>query len=249
MKRISIWAKLHVLPARILIIVGHIILTGIAIYWGVLSYNAGFHLNEGWLYFLILIYCSLYFVYPVKKKKAFLKNTYAVRHGLHAIMALCSFSLVLSFTNVKLQPSLNGSAAAAISINIEPKKGYKNPEAERLINSYKKGDLKKFNRSERKILKNELGYQLQRFKESKKTGNKSDGSDAGLIILTILVALAALGGVAILSCSIGCNGNDGLATIVLIFGTAAVIFGVIMIIKGQSKKNTQSNETKTGKGS
>ena len=56
MKQISIWAKFHVLPARILIIIGHIILTSIAIYWGVLSYNAGFVINEGWLYFLILLY-------------------------------------------------------------------------------------------------------------------------------------------------------------------------------------------------
>lgn len=245
MKQISFWAKRHVWPSRIIIIISHIILTIIAIYWGVQSFKVGFKLNESWLYALILLYFSLYFIYPSTRSKTILKNTYTVRLWLHAVMALCSFMMVFSYTNVKMQPTTNGSASAAVSIKIDKEKRYKNSEAERLINSYKNGGIKKFSRTDRKVLREELKYQFQQLKEAKKAGQKAEGSDALKIIITILVALLLLYGLTVLSCTLTCNGNEGAAVAVFVSGIAAIIFGVIMIFRGKNKKKVLTDEPKT----
>lgn len=245
MKQISFWAKRYVWPSRIIIIISHILLTIIAIYWGVQSFKVGFNLNESLLYALILLYFSLYFIYPTTRSKTILKNTHTVRLWLHSVMALCSFMMVFSYTNVKMQPTTIGSASAAVSIKIDKEKRYKSSEAERLINSYKNGEVKKFTRTDRKVLREELKYQFQKLKEAKKAGQKAEGSDALKIIITILVALLLLFGVASLSCNLSCSGNDGAAVAVLVLGIAAIIFGVIMIFRGKNKKKVLTDEPKT----
>lgn len=245
MKQISLWAKRNVWPARILIIFFHIILSIIAIYWGALSFNAGFYLNEGWLYVLALAYFSHYFIYPTKVSKTFLKNTYPVRKLLHTTMAVCSFMLVFTFVNVNMQPQQTGYAFAAVPLPVTiGNKGYKNPEAERLMTAWKNGELKKFTKKDRQVLKEELKYQVKSYKDANTSSRKKEGGNAGLIILTILGALILFSVVASLSCSLGCTGNEGAAIIVLVLGTALIIFGVVRIIRGITKKKQASLQNK-----
>lgn len=246
MKQISLWAKLHVWPSRIILIISHIILTAIVIYWSVIGFKAGFYLNEGWLYVFILLYILLFLFYPSSNNLRFFKNTYTVRVLFHTLMALCSLLLVFTYVNVKMHPAATGqSIFAAVHIQPQNESGYKNPEAERLMTAFKKGEIKKFTRAERKILREELKYQFDQLKKAKAAGKKSDGGNVVIIIVTIIAALALLYGVAALSCSLSCNGNDGAAVLVLVLGIAAVIFGAILVGRSIRKKNKSGKEPKT----
>jgi hypothetical protein len=245
MKQISIWAKQHVWPARIIVTVSHILLTIIAIYWGVIGFKAGIYLNEGLLYAFILLYLLLFLFYPSANSLALFKNTYTVRVSFHTLMALCSFMLVLSYVNVKMQPATGQSIFAATYTYPKNESGYKNPEAERLMKMFKNGEIKKFTRAERKILREELKYQFNRLKQVNATGEKSDGGNIVIIIVTIVAALALLYGTVALSCSLSCNGNDGAAILVIVLGVAVVIFGAIMVGRALRKKNKADKKPKT----
>jgi hypothetical protein len=246
MKQVSLWAKHHVWQARILIIVSHVLLTIITIYWSVLGFKKGWLINEAWLYVLIGVYCSIYFIYPSKANKNLLKNTYRVRTLLHAAMTVCSLMLVFSFVNVKMQPLQQGYAFAANTLPVTiGDKGYKNPEAEKLISDFKAGKIKKFTKKERQILRAELTNQVKNYKDAKANGRKDEAGNAAIIILTIVLALVLLYGVAALSCSLSCDGNDGAAVIVLVLGLAAVVFGVILVIRGVKKKKHAAKKPET----
>lgn len=242
MKQISIWAKHHVWQARLLIILSHILLTIIAIYWGVLLFKAGWLIQEAWLYALLLVYFLLYIVYPGGGKNR--NKRYYSRLLMHHCMAICSFLLVFTFTNNSLNSNTITNIYASVIIPAKKLTGFKNPEAEKLVTLYRSGEKNKFNKQERRILKKELTFQVTRYKEAKKSGQKDEGSSAALIILTILGALLLLSLVGSAACTLSCNGNDGAAVAVLVLGVAAIIFGVIMVIRAINKKNKKSIEPK-----
>lgn len=68
-----------------------------------------------------------------------------------------------------------------------------------------------------------------------------------LLLLSIVVAFYLLYIVAALSCSISCNGSTALATVVLVLGSAAVIFLLILGIKAIFKKQRMARRARLGK--
>jgi len=73
----------------------------------------------------------------------------------------------------------------------------------------------------------------------KASNDLTDGQKTGLIILSVLIALLLFYGVAALACSASCGGSDALAVVILVAGSALIIFLLIMAIRkilGKPKK-------------
>jgi len=236
MKELSLWAQQHKWPARIILIFSHIALTLISIYWGFISFQKNIVINEAALYLLIIFYFLLYLLYPSGGKQHFFQNTYKVRLLFHGAMAVCSVLLVVTYVN-SLQHATHMNTATASVIKVRgTNPGYNNPEAERLVKGFQSGEIKKFSKSERRILKEELKYQFHSYKKAKEAHQKKDATNAVIIILTIIGALIMLYLVAALSCSLSCNGNEAASVIVLVLGVAAIIFGCVAIGRSLKKK-------------
>jgi amino acid transporter len=244
MKQLSIWAKLHVWSARLLIILLHTLLIVIAVYWAFLATENGWIISQSSLYVLISIYGSLYIVYA---HQLAWRKFYWFRTMMHTILAIVSFLLVFVVAVTLNKPIARNHVMAASVIDPVSGGTYKHPEAEKLLELIKKGEIKKLTKTERKLLKSELKYQLKRYSEAKQNGQKKEAGNAWLTVLTIVLALIAFIGVGSIACNLSCNGNDGAAVLVLVLGTALVVFLAIVAFRGIKKRKksggTQKSET------
>jgi hypothetical protein len=89
--------------------------------------------------------------------------------------------------------------------------------------------------------------QLKKYAVAKVTGDKKAGDNAGLIILAIVGALGLLILVGALACNISCNGGTGGAIAVALLGTAAVVIGLIAVIRSIKRKSQTGKGTTTDK--
>ena len=67
-------------------------------------------------------------------------------------------------------------------------------------------------------------------------GDRQAKADAGLKILAIVAAIGLLLLVGALACELSCNGSDAAAIIVGVLGTAAIIIGLVAVLKAIKKK-------------
>jgi hypothetical protein len=79
------------------------------------------------------------------------------------------------------------------------------------------------------VVKNNYSDSVQPTKS--KSDSSSKGEKIGLTILVSIAFLAAVYGVAALSCSIACSGNEGLAAGVLFGGIALSILLLVVLLK------------------
>ena len=242
MKQLSIWAKQHVWPARLLIILLHVLLIVIAVYWASLTTENGWTIPFYWLYLLIGAYGALYLIY---QGWAQWKKLYWFRTMMHTMMAIVSFLLVFLYA-ANLNKPVAATYVMAASV-IDPVHGstYKHAESEKLLQQIKTGEIKKLSKAERKLLRSEFKYQVKRYTAAKRAGQKDEAGNAGLIVLTIVVAMAALVGVGSISCTLSCNGNDGAAIAVAVLGTALIIFLAVLAIKGIKKRKEPGSTPKS----
>lgn len=106
------------------------------------------------------------------------------------------------------------------------------------ITSIKEKDVANLSQKEKiRIIKK----QLKEVKQDKQT-SKSDKTL--LIILSVLVAIGLLIGLAALSCSISCGGAEALALVVALVGTALIIFLLIRVMKRISNPRPKEIEEK-----
>ncbi|HEX4958778.1 MAG TPA: hypothetical protein VFV46_11420 [Lacibacter sp.] len=241
MRLLSQWGKQHVWPARLLIILLHLVLIAIALYWALLVTENGWTVSADLLYVLIGIYGAMFLAYQSKVKW---KKMFWYRIIMHTGMAVVSFMLVFLYAATLNKPVVVTDVMAASVIDPVYGSTYKHAEAEKLLQQIKNGEVKKLSKAERKLLRSEFKFQVKRYTAAKRAGQKDEAGKAGLIILTIIVALAAILGVGAISCSLSCNGNDGAAVAVAVLGTALIIFLVILAIKGIKKGKPTNSSTK-----
>ena len=114
---------------------------------------------------------------------------------------------------------------------ITKKPVYKNPEAERLLKAFTNGEKQAFSKKEKRIIKDEFKYQLAQYAKAKLTGDKKGGDQTALIILTCIVAVGLIYLLAAIACNLSCSGSDAAAVIVLVVGLAAIIWGMVVIMR------------------
>ncbi len=245
MKKISYWAKKHIWQTRLLIILIYILLNIIGIFTGKLLKEINVIIPQ--VYFIVAIICTivLWIWYPDKNtKKRFSSVTLYVRRKFSDFsLGAVTFLMIIYAGNNWEHLFIKTESANASNITDLSKDSsiYNIPLIKNFIAGIKGIDVSKLSQREKlRIIKN----QIKTIKHDKET---SKGDKTLLIILSVIIALGLLGGLAALSCSIGCAGSEALAVIVGVAGTFLIIFFLIRIIKHMSnptEKKKENVETK-----
>jgi hypothetical protein len=237
MKKLSLWAKKNQRKARLIIIVSHLLIILLAWFTG--REISGLSDNlPGYLKIIFaLVFIIALFTYPVKKSMP--GYSYAKQKSCDFLLALSTFGMVTGITASgeisfgSLSP-LYATSPSTINNN------KKDPTAEQILASLKHRDKSTLTRAEKRILKAEFKNQLKIWTIAKISGNKEEGDKAGLLILAIIGAVGLFFLVAALSCSLACNGSDAAAIVVLLLGTAAIVLGLLAIIRSINRKKRKT---------
>ncbi len=225
MKSISFWAKHNPWKARLIIVVSHILLILIACWVGIKLFSYDFQIPALLLYLFILIFIIAAAFYPAEKKKNYLHQKIS-----DFTLAASTFCMIICLANNQtISGTIFNTIKASSHSSIKP--GKETPTAEQILASLKYRDKSSLTKTEKRILKKEFKDQLKIYTKAKISGNRSTAGDAALIMLAIIVALGLLYVVAALACGISCNGSEGAAIVVAVLGTAAVILGLVLVIK------------------
>jgi hypothetical protein len=246
MKKISHWAKDHVWPARIIIILSTLLLVALGIITGLLLYDIQFILPALVVVFSSLLYAAGFLFYP-NRKNSTVRVSYRRQKTCDLLLAGSVFLMLAYLGNHPRQildyssPFTPASANSSSLPKDSSLKTYKPLDV--FSASMKDKDGKMLKWKERKKM---LKEQVRAIRHSKEP---SDGAKVALIVLSVLVALGLLYLVAALSCSISCGGSGVLAAIVLVGGVGLVVFLLITVIRkilGKKKKEKNPKPETSG---
>lgn len=243
----SQWASRNPLISRILIASFHLLAIANAIFLGLLFYTSGWITPSLLVPVLVTVFCGAYLTYPSKKERV-TKKVFWQRKRRDFIMALCyplliTVSLNNSLTNDEHLPQQAGSTAEITllqsSLSSPPPAATSKKHAKAQKREARKSQLKAF-----KLKFKELKTQIRAWKKAHK--GQKDGKGWGRALLTLLVIagavfLAYL--LAVLSCSLSCNGMEGLAVFVFFAGLAGIIGLSIIALKGVFKNRSSSTSS------
>lgn len=238
MKKISFWAKTHKRTARILIVVSFILLNGLGIFIGISLTDIKISIPAIAMIFCCTVYLIALFIYPSKADKGKKMSTarfYLKQKSCDLILVASSFFMFIYVSNHP-QVLFQQYSILKASVNIP----FSLPK-DSVTRTFK--SIKDFSAS----MKDESGKTLKwkerkkllkdQIRGIKKSNDLSDGAKAGLIILSVLVALGLLILIGALACNLSCSGSDGAALLLGIGGTALVIFLLVITIRAINQKN------------
>ncbi len=228
MRSISFWARYNRNSARFFIVLIKGILIFLAAYAGILFSKMQVSISPLALVLAILTSILISILYPQKKKVQ--RRGFYLRQKLSDfLLAACSFVCFTTIAN-------NLESVSPSSFSLYASVPVTEPTAKQILSSLSYRDKNSLSRLEKRILKKEFKHQLGVYAKSKLMGNNEKAENAALIILTIVAALGLMALLAALVCSISCNGADGAAVLVAILGTAAIVWGVVVVIKRIKRK-------------
>ena len=246
MRKIAAWGRANPWTARITLIVSRIILFWLAVYLGSVMIEEGYSISQSFLYLLaaVAIYCGI--TYPAKttrKTDPFFFRRQKIRDLLISVTCFGMIMGLVQDPSALMSPITGANAATHSSIS----KGKEKPTADEILASLKHRDKKTLTRQEKRILRQEFKKQLKIFAISNIRGDRPAKADAGLKILAIVAAIGLLLLVGAIACELSCNGSDAAAIIVGVLGTAAVIIGLVAVLKAinrkQQKQVKENNES------
>lgn len=237
MKKISYWAKEHVWQTRLIIVLIYILLNIIGMFTGKLLNEINVIIPR--LYFAICICFTiiLWIWYPVKRTKG-KRVSYTRRKLFDFFLGTVTFLMIIYAGNhwEKLFITSETAQASKAARLYKDSSLYNHPLIQNFIASINSKDITSLTQKEKLRL---IKKQIKEVKRDKET-SKSDKTV--LIILSVLVAIGLLFGLAALSCSISCGGAEALAAIVAIAGTFLIIFLLVRIIKRISNPQPKVKE-------
>ena len=242
MRNISVWAKTHQWPARIIIILSFLLLTVTGIITGLLLKDITVTVPAFALIALIITYGLAGIFYPKKTEKRRLSTAgfYRRQKTGDFLLAASTFGMIVCISNNSnpaatyfpfLQAATNAKSSLPGDSTVKNYKSFLNFSA-----SMKNEEGKMLKWKERKKLLKE------QVKGIKRSTEHSKGEKTALIILSVLVALGLIYLVTALACNLSCNGAEGAAILVGIGGTAVVIFLLVLAIRGITGKKKKPVE-------
>jgi uncharacterized membrane protein YwzB len=228
MKKISRWGKRNPWKTRLIIVLVQLVLAAYAALLGIWLYAQGWALPGYLLSIGILLFLPACFFYPDKRSRfQFFRHTYFRQKALDMFLIAVSLVMVMSVSNYYTNAAMteNQPYRAELTVNKTHSKQLKS----------ERKDLRQQLKQHRQTLKAEVKAIVGQMKTQKVTGEQ-----VLLIILTILLALLLLYGVAALSCSIACSGADGLAVLVFLLGLGLIVWLSIVLIKKISRKGKEA---------
>jgi len=229
MKKISYWAKDHIWETRAIIVIIYLLLNAIGIYIGRTLNEINVILPQA--YFIISVICTilLWAWYPVRngEKSHGYSTSYVRRKAFDLSLGLVTLFMIIYAGNHWQQLFIKTESAQASKVIRISKDSsvYNHSLIQNFINLINNKDVSKLSQREKvRLIK-------QQIKTVKKDRETTKGEKTLLIILSVMVALWLLFGLAALSCNISCGGSEALAIMVLIAGTFLIVFFLVRIIK------------------
>lgn len=237
MKKISIWAHVHLMQTRLVMVVLFLLLILVGIFLGDVLFSTGISLTTIFLYISFVLFFIGLFIYPSKQKKQQYVNFYK-RHKMADLLLVTStfFFIVYGGNNLNQVNENNSQALYAASYSLTANNSLILPakSIDKPVKNY-------FSKKEvRKILKEKVRELRKQYKNSTK------GEKIALIALSVLVAIGLISLIAVLACNLSCSGSDALAIIVAIGGIGLVSFLLVRVIqritRGSRKKEKADQE-------
>lgn len=256
MKKITLWAFQHPVVARTLMVILQIILIILMIELAGLLFEYGIQIPF-WLFWLTSFLLAVDFLifYSGKRKwKRMINGKYLIRKANEAFVGAGFAMLVLIFFNRNLAAAGVNAPAWASAFVQETGMTPGNPRLASIrlasiplqpINTNVAAttattDVSSTTPSATGISKKELRKQLRsQLKELRKELRQSDEKDKGWkIFLVIFVGVILVAGLAVLSCTIACNGAEAAAILLFLGGTTLIVFAItrwVQKIKGTGR--------------
>ena len=221
MKNLSIWASRHLTTSRIVIALSKVLLIALSFVLGIQFFLADIELKPKIVLGAAVIFCLSFLTYPVQKRISGLwRYTYhrRVRHDV-LLLAMTFVILVSGANQFAFRITKETPGAPMVRLVVHSSSHNVSP-------STTKEARKEFRKNIRENLK-----QLKAdWKQAKQDGNNT-GVKVVLIFFTVVLALGLFFLVGSISCQLSCNGNDGLAAIVLVLGVAGIVFLSVFLIR------------------
>ena len=232
MKAISYWARRNPTPSILIIILLHFILAFIWLFLGVDLYEQGILLPAWVMNLSIIIFLAAVAFYPVRGLQYWvLKHSYRRQKMMDLMLLLSSAVMIICYVNhpndmgSMSTPQIQEARAMPIALKLKD-------EVARGIDKAEKKSLRKKIKEHRKKVRQEVRDTVKMLKKQNTTAGQ-----IGLVILILIAAGILLYLLGALACNLSCSGNEGAATLVLIFGTGLLILGVVLAVKAVFKKD------------
>ncbi len=225
MYQLSLWARNHVWPARIIIVAAYFLLNVTGWLLGEQLAMNNIYLSQTHFYIGTVLVLAGFFAYPSKKDKRVLKHFYRFQKSCDGLLVGGTFVLIVCLAQPQSlpQPWMGFSAQATVTpTHVQPATQAKQSFFRKVANSAIKW-LGVDKAVQKKIQKNAQKLMAE-YKRS------STGGKVALISLTIIVAAFLAMLVLSWSCSLSCNGSDAAAIIVGVLGMGLIIFLSVKVI-------------------
>lgn len=234
MKAISHWAKRNPSPSILLIILFHFILAFIWLSLGIDLFEQGIILPVWVMNLSIIIFLIGVAFYPVRGLHYWvLRYSYWRQKMMDLTLLLTSAVMIICYANQSTDlnsintPQIQEVRALPIALKLKDEVA-----GTKSIDKAEKKSLRKRIKEHRKKVRQEVRETVKMLKKQRATAGQ-----IGLLLLIIVAAILMLYLLAALSCSLSCSGNEGAATLVMIFGVGLIILGVVIGIRAIFKKN------------
>lgn len=217
MKKASKWSAAHPNPARILIVMAHVLLAMGGIELGLFLFANDVRLPDGYGYLPLAIYLIAYVAYPYRQGRQGQYNcSYTHRKALDGVLMGSLFCLWLT-AGMELPERLRTVPSNASVRTAEL------PIAQGMLRATQQDASKAGRKIQRygKQAVEQLAYRVQKRLEQFK--GRSGWAVFGIIVLGIVLSMALIVLTMALSCNLSCSGNEVAAVLVLILGIGAVV--------------------------
>ena len=229
MKKLSFWSKQNPIPARLLIALCHLALISLGIISGIATYLEDFAIPSRVLYILFIVFAIAFIFYPLRGKTEGLLKYSWKRRVKHDIILVLSYACILTcgVNQFAFQPISSQESALEVRLMIFKPGG----ETQTLTKKESRNMFAQTVKGYRAEIKTQLKLLKAEWKESKGKKDNLVPVKILLVLLVLGVALAAAAGIGSLACELSCSGQEGLAVIVAIVGSIAIILLSILAIR------------------
>jgi hypothetical protein len=220
MQNLSYWGMMNPLKAQFIIVFAQILFCLLATYSGIWLFTQDILLTNSLYYTGFGLFFITFALYPVKRSRfRFWKHTFAKQMGMSSLLMVSYLMIALTISNREARIASQTRTSAPQNVSIALKSGIQT--AIIAPKTTLKARLKQ--KYATYVLKN------------RKNASMDTGSIVGIIAIILLMILCLLG-VAALACNVSCSGSSSMGIVVLVGGTAFVLWGGILVIRSLLKR-------------
>lgn len=229
MKNLSRWAKHNPALSRFLIALGHLLAIANALLLGLLLFQFDLPESTVAVSLLVSVFFITYLFYP-KASKRLTNKLYWKQKSCDFTFVICyTFLIAVSLNNVLVR---DGGILAGVDRDFETATVRHSVVGTPALATDALPKTKAEKRKIRHAQFKRLKTQVKEWKRANKGNKKKSGAVKGLLLFLVIIGALGLALLlASLSCSLSCNGQEGLAIVVLLAGLTGIIWLSVVLIK------------------